>query len=190
MKILKEYVKQNYLAPLLVCQKELEEKPLVFRGQPHVNFIVTFNEYLSFIENTQGIKDYLLSNSFGDTKQLLRKYRQCGSETYLNAMYKAFVLDMASAVGKEVWFSDTSSVVGTWITHTIPSASSYSKITIDTIVKNIEPSADRILRSWLSAKGYACDNLKISDKNIHLWNYALVLLHSGLRTSQPWSYII
>ena len=187
--IIKQYIDYRSLAPLIVVNKRFEETAEVFRCQPKVNFVITFQEYLKFIQYELGENDYLATKT-SELKTYLRLYRQ---DLYrANAelkLFSSFLADIALAIGKELWYAENQGKVGTNITHEVVGGKILSDEDIEQhfVGTKVEVKAQLFLE--LENKGYNFVK-QISAENMHLFKYAVVAKSLSLNPSEVWSYII
>lgn len=185
--MVKELVRSKSLAPIMVCEKRLEPVPQVFRGQQNVMLVVPFTEYLEFLSDMpKSIGDYLLSNSLYNTLELNRRYREQGRDMFLKQkLLKAYYLDMAAAVAKEVYYAEYSlSVVGTYIVHRITNVA--TTLSARGVVEEASKcDYSKLLNNFLGVHGYSpIENVK---HNVFLWKYSQVLVQSAMKNWEPWA---
>lgn len=190
MKEKKEKINFRSLAPIFVCEKELEEEPLTFRGQPHVNLIIDFEEYVRFVVDTPEAEPYLLSSVIHETVSDAQHYTRTRAEIYRKRLQKAFMLDMAGAILKEAWYADTIlHKSGTWMTPVIQGVTAIPISRIFTLysINNIDYSG--LLNKFLTSHNYS-PIMSYSENNLHLWIFANVLTWFAIEQDEVCSFII
>ena len=169
-------VSYTNLAPLFLLDKTFEEKPDPFRLQgDRVMFIIPFNEYKLFIAKYLGTVDYLAT----PTKTL---------KAYLNTqndieLYRAYMKDVAVAIGKELYYSETYGKSATHYKHLSDGNQTYTKEDLFSIYKMI--GNQTAFRDYLSSHDFKLPN-SFMDSNFDLWVYSNVLYFFSQSISIEW----
>lgn len=115
-------VHADSLAALMVLDPTLEPVPEPFRMQPAVWMYVDYEQYLAFIrslpENT-----HLLYNPTAALKAAMERRDTA-------ALLKAFYIDMACAVGKELSFAEAEHRRATHIRHTLGNTTAHKEVVV------------------------------------------------------------
>lgn len=162
-------VDADSLAALMVLNRSLEKVPEPFRMQPDLYLDVCFDEYVRFIR------------ILPDMDLLYLPTRQLKSfvEGRANAqLLKAFYIDMALAVGKELFFSEYSHRGATTIRHHFKTRAPQKQL-------GISSTTVLLLHKILGDKGFVLP-ATISARNQHHWQYACKLLQDAANGATPW----
>lgn len=183
-------VNESSLAAILVAIRELEEYPEEFRLQKDVNFIVTFKNYMKFIDKELNVGNYL-SLPVNVLKKQIRNYQtNSQSERELSFVKRAFFFDMALAVCKELYFAEKVDRPVSNITHNMDDTIVYTDSDIENLYsENFVKlkDAELKLRNRISKKGYPLPRL-ISSANELSFKYAILLEDSAISGNTNWSY--
>lgn len=90
-------VDSEHLAPLLLCDADLEPVPEPIRMQPDLHLRIPFEEYIAFCKDWVAECNFL----YYPTQDMIRFLR----EEDLPSLRKAFFFDVALAVSKELWYA-------------------------------------------------------------------------------------
>lgn len=190
MKGTKEKVNHKNLAPLLVCEKELEESPLTFRGQPNVNLIIDLDEYIRFILDTPEAESYLFSCDNFNTYGVVQDYKNMGDAKYKRNITRAMYLDIAAAIFKEIWYCENMLITsGTPITPNIIGAEVLPLSSIFGMYNSYSIDYNDMLNSFLTKHGYSAI-INCSGRNLHLQVLANVLVWLSFESDDVYSFII
>jgi hypothetical protein len=176
------------LAVFLLLEYKLEPVPDVFRLQPNVTFILEFNSYVDFITYYLGSYDFLATPTVA-LLDLVRKYRLENDGQARLALFSAFLKDVACAVGKEVYFAESSGKAASNIIHRVDSKCEFDTTNIDTYFRSIGSFGSNLLNNRLCEKGYRIRG-SISSVNAASWKYASVCYYLATNGQFFWSYNI
>ena len=172
-------VMSDNLAPILLLDKEMEETPEPFRMQKNVLLIVSFSEYLKFIDNYLDKVDYLSTPT-----SMLKQYIMHNDTTRL---YSSFLADMAYAVAKELHYAEKYKKSATMLVHDVSDAKVNSLSDIENMYKDIRNFTENNLHQYMGAKDFALPKFFNKDNDI-LWHYANVLLFFSMAPGKPWIF--
>lgn len=178
---------KDMMASMIVCNRRLEEIPQPCRGQERVQLVIPFYAYIEFIQEYSQLSKYLLSGKFMNVSEQINNVKKTHGEEYKANLYKAFFLDMAVAVGKEVWYSESVlHVVSTQISNRMPGGKEVSKEDVLDFGMNI--TGIQMVQKFMNEQGYE-PLVNVSDKNKFQMMYIGLLVRSAFR-QKPWSFSI
>ena len=166
----REEVEADCLAALMVLDKSLEPVPEPFRMQPDVLLLVSFDEYKRFIESLRPDDNVL----YYETYKLQRAV--CNDNE--RGLLKAFYVDMALSVGKELSFASMLDRDATNIRHTFAEEAPLRNI-------DVTQAASKNLRSLLYVRGFDIFT-KLSLRNNAHWDYACKLIQAAMDGPTKW----
>lgn len=178
MKTLKD-VGYGCLAPLLVLDKEMEPIPDPFRMQKNVAFIVSFSEYVKFIDYSLGRVDYLATPT-----RLLKSYRAKHDN---DSLYAAYLRDIAFSVAKELHYAETYKKEAAMIVHEKYGAEEIPYTDIERMFKDTHALTENRLRSYMSSHNFPLP-ISFRDCNQSYWQYANVLLFFSIAPGNSWCF--
>lgn len=182
-----QIVTKDTMASMIVCNKFLEETPQPCRGQKHLNLVIPFESYIDFIREYSQLSKYLLSSKFMDVSEIINQPIRTHGEDREKNLYKAYLVDMAVAVGKELWYSDGAlHVVSTQISNKMPTGKVMSKDDIISYGKDTE--GYKLVQQFMKEMGYAPLN-SVSNDNIFQVYYIGMLIRTAFQKA-PWSLYI
>lgn len=183
----KVVVRPDSLAAMLVVNRELEEVAEAFRLQPHVNFVITFENYLEFIDKELNSGDYL-SLPITALKRHIANYKNIKSTTSYAFLRRAFFKDLSLGVMKELFFAEKEKKGSSYITHVIEDMEDVGGEFIETLYeKHITEEMKIELIKRISKKRYPI-SFPISEKNVFAFKYALVLDYCANMGKTSWSF--
>lgn len=168
---MKVEVEADRLATLLVMDASLEPRPAPIRLQPEVTVVINFEEYLRFVQLLPAGSAFLNSS--------IEKMQQCIRAHEERSLLKAFYVDMALAVGKELYFAETFHKGATVIRHEFYSCRTIKKIASD-------PDGAFLLGYLLKTKGFPLPAI-VSEVNRLHWDYACMLIQEASKLPSRWN---
>lgn len=118
-------VPNESLASVMVLNKKLEEYPEPYRGQSDMTLVVSFEQYVRFIDKYLEVTDYLNTPTV-----YLRSKLELDDE---GPLYKAFYKDVACAIMKELWYTHRGGDP-TKLVHTLGDAPVYGDFYVDAVL--------------------------------------------------------
>ena len=176
-----EIVSANSFAALVACDIRLEPEPLLFRCQPNVEFVLRFQDYLAFRRTTKDADKFLLS--YYQSKQPNKIVTPMTDD---ETMQRSFLMDVAVALGKEVYYAESQNAEGTRIVHKIPKVASLSLKDIDEQLTSFSLADVEYYISFMIRQGYTFKSLT-PEHNQKLWNYALLCAYTAMH-GEVWSF--
>lgn len=168
--MLYQEVEADCLAAILVLDMELEPLPEPFRMQSDVALTVNFEEYVKFIGTLPDGTHILHSKS-----DRLKAAVVANDES---ALLKSFYVDMARAVGKELFYAERYGLGATVIRHGF-----YGQYPNKDIPSY--GASEEILRTILQERGFQLPTT-ISAQNARHWKYACKLLYDASKDPTRW----
>ena len=165
------------LAPLLLLDKQMEETPEPFRMQKDVLLVVSFSEYLKFIDVYLNKVDYLSTPTF-----ILKRYRATQDT---NKLYVSFLKDMAYCVAKELHYAETYNKSATCFMHTAEDSNILSLQDVEKMYKDIRSYTEQQLRDYMSARDFSLPKF-FREENMSMWHYANILLFFSMAPGNRW----
>lgn len=163
-------VEADRLAALMVLDRNLEPVPEPFRMQPEVELVINFDEYLKFIESLSSNCQLLYFTADALHKAINTRNDQ--------SLLRAFYVDMALAVSKELFFAEYTGKGSTVIRHEFYYCQEVRH-------PRASPETEGLLRQVLTDRGFGLPPV-ISMRNRRHWLYACDLLQSASETPVRW----
>lgn len=183
----KVVVRPDSLAAMLVVNRELEEVAEAFRLQPKVNFVISFENYLQFIDEELNCGNYL-SLPITTLKKHVVNYKNNKSATSGAFLRRAFFKDVSMGIMKELFFAERERKGSSLISHVIEGMEDVGEEFVKTLCKEcITEDMKRDLIKRISNKRYPI-SLPISEKNMFAFEYALVLDYCANVGKTSWSF--
>lgn len=183
----KVVVKPDSLAAILVVNRELEEVAEAFRLQPRVNFVVSFENYLEFIDKELNNGNYL-SLPVKTLKAHIANYKNTKSVTSGAFLRRAFFKDVSMGILKEIFFAERDRKGSSCITHTIEDMNNVKEDFVLNLYKeNVTDKLKSELIKRISVKGYQI-SFPISEQNLFAFKYALALEYCANVGETSWSF--
>lgn len=154
------------LASILIVDYRLEQVPEPFRMQKDITIKIEFKEYMDFV--------YMLPENSNVLYNSTSKLRSTDS----SGLLKAFYIDVALGVGKELFFAQTMGKPATKIRHAISGC--YVKNT-----NQIATNASSILMDLLEGRGFSIPGEFSGINKIH-WDYACKLVTTCVNDVFQW----
>lgn len=167
---MKQDVGAECLAALMVLDRSLEPIPEPFRMQPDIEFIVCFDEYVRFLRTLPTGTPLLY---FPTDK--LQRFVETRDEQSLT---KAFYIDTALAVCKELFFAEQYGKGAAVIRHGFYGCHDTKSIVV-------EDNTVLALCHILKEKGFPLSS-DISSANARHWRYACKLVQDASKAPTRW----
>lgn len=167
---MRQDVEADCLAALMVLDRNLEPVPEPFRMQPDVELVVNFEEYLKFVQSLPGDCTFL----YFPTDKLQKSIETRAEQSLL----KAFYIDMALAVCKELFFAEYGGKGATIIRHEFYDCQSFKHI-------DVHPDTALLLTHILQSKNFVMPTTIRAD-NVKHWEYACRLLQDATAGPTRW----
>lgn len=169
-------VESDKLASLLIVDKSLEEYPEPYRACDDISIVVTLDNYLSFIRNYLDIDNYMATDTM-----LLRFWLQEKDDMSLK---KAYYKDMAYAIMKELWYSDSPTAIYHEIDKTPTLGYNYLDILSNSFLKEYNAEQKNLL-AGMKQRGYVYTPAKLVKHQKQLtYATALYAMSQGVSYSE------
>lgn len=160
-----EYAKADCLSCLINTNRDMEHRPEPFRMQRNVHFCVTYSEYVDYIlsaANSKGVT--LLSDINVTTKLALINHPR---------LFNYFLLDMAFAIIKELYFAEFYKKKATVI---LPASTNNENVGLSTLLSTYDFYVSKAPEFAVKCASVGFDIPKsVSTQNWDLYRLAIVL---------------
>lgn len=169
-------VKAMDLANILLLEKSQEQVPDVFRLQPEVNLIITFNTWIDFVMNYLAKDTNCLSLETNSLQGLITMYKSTKLTNFFRVIHACYQRDITIAIFKELYFSVIYKRRPTMISHSYELESKLT-INLNYSIRKEHKIYDglKAIQERLKANGFWVE-IPYNDYKVQ-WNYVIALLY-------------